>query len=969
MFRGDKKAVSQVVSVLLVLTIVVGAMSSIMLWGIPFLDDKKMRSQVQTSVNSFNIVDSTMGNAIIEGPGGKSVCSVSSNEDRMSTSIVEGTDTFIASYSYKKGYDFTVSGLESATDSGTFDINVKEYDDPWVNNFRYRRKIAVNHSLYPDPDVIINPGFPVFVECYGVEIDSQDQNEIAFYDTNGGPLYFEIEKYDQDEGYVAAWVKLNTIDDTADNTEFYMYYDGDSGSLSDIDWGPTGYGYSAVWHLNEKSGDHIDSVNDLHATPADFDVGNQGNEYGYMDGADLFNGINDKVRCGDHDSLDLDGSFTIEAIIRLDSDKDEGVIVSKDNEYCFYVKNSLLYFKCGSGECYNDKTIYPNRWYYVAVTYDGSATAAEVDNLRFYVPSYTDDPVTKKTLSGPPSSGTGGFYIGYPGSGFSIIGAFAGHIDEVRISKVFRDENYFKNNFANLNYKTKILHIEKKKDDSSGLPYFDETKVDIYKLGTDTEDDYSSLLYYEKIYDDEGSPIMASQSFSTYADFILDKLYLKIDYYGSISSDLKVDLYRADGDRLPDRDSEIINLGSISKEDIDNSPFEDDWVELNVDPDMRLDPNLIYDIVLSTDGGSYNAYYIWYYNTLEQFYEESEDLLFLSGIYEKGWKSSGFPGDFNFRLGANPHPVSFNEEDIEIYPYMYYTNIEYEFKFSAEASPEGNPVYYYIDWGDGTNVTWGRDLSSNNYYIIRHKWNKPGFYKIKVSVKEDLNNVICTQDYVINKWVLEGYILTDDNKITRDLSLDLTDGKYTVNLNEDDDISGNILIDLYEPGGLFPVSRIWVFPMNSIIQEASYSNGNQQIIYQNGAVLTNGPVGSNVKNEPAFYSSDNAVALRVIQIESGTTTSMSGAGRHNIKIENKKNINRDKPTDYLDWELFDDYVHNLKFQFHGSNKDTWMNFYKRMDSFSDDELDPSGKTIRFTDDGKKLVLDQSILIVDIGVGG
>ncbi|KYK20008.1 hypothetical protein AYK24_04340 [Thermoplasmatales archaeon SG8-52-4] len=65
---------------------------------------------------------------------------------------------------------------------------------------------------------------------------------------------------------------------------------------------------------------------------------------------------------------------------------------------------------------------------------------------------------------------------------------------------------------------------------------------------------------------------------------------------------------------------------------------------------------------------------------------------------------------------------------------------KYQYFFNA-TDPEEEYVYYYIDWGDGTNSGWIGPFESGEEIIVEHSWKLKGKYTIKARVK-DYNNLL-----------------------------------------------------------------------------------------------------------------------------------------------------------------------------------------------------------------------------------
>jgi len=61
---------------------------------------------------------------------------------------------------------------------------------------------------------------------------------------------------------------------------------------------------------------------------------------------------------------------------------------------------------------------------------------------------------------------------------------------------------------------------------------------------------------------------------------------------------------------------------------------------------------------------------------------------------------------------------------------------EYDYKIST-IDPDGNDVYFYIQWGDGDTVEWTGPYLSGEEITFSHSWDDIGSYKIKVKAKDN----------------------------------------------------------------------------------------------------------------------------------------------------------------------------------------------------------------------------------------
>ena len=66
------------------------------------------------------------------------------------------------------------------------------------------------------------------------------------------------------------------------------------------------------------------------------------------------------------------------------------------------------------------------------------------------------------------------------------------------------------------------------------------------------------------------------------------------------------------------------------------------------------------------------------------------------------------------------------------------TGVEYDYTVST-TDPNGDDVYYYVDWGDGEFEDWFGPFASGEEIIVSHTWEKRGTYIIRVRAKDTDN--------------------------------------------------------------------------------------------------------------------------------------------------------------------------------------------------------------------------------------
>ncbi len=64
-----------------------------------------------------------------------------------------------------------------------------------------------------------------------------------------------------------------------------------------------------------------------------------------------------------------------------------------------------------------------------------------------------------------------------------------------------------------------------------------------------------------------------------------------------------------------------------------------------------------------------------------------------------------------------------------------------EYRYTiVTVDPDGDDIYYYIDWGDNTNTGWIGPYKSGEEVTLNHKWSRRGVYTIRVKAK-NINSI------------------------------------------------------------------------------------------------------------------------------------------------------------------------------------------------------------------------------------
>ncbi len=96
------------------------------------------------------------------------------------------------------------------------------------------------------------------------------------------------------------------------------------------------------------------------------------------------------------------------------------------------------------------------------------------------------------------------------------------------------------------------------------------------------------------------------------------------------------------------------------------------------------------------------------------------------------------------------------------------------YSYSSQAvDPEGHQLFYWFDWGDGTNTGWQGPVASGAAFSADHSWDEEDSYIVKVRVKDDPNGDDNPSDGRVSLWSasleveisLRGPIYVDDDNI------------------------------------------------------------------------------------------------------------------------------------------------------------------------------------------------------------
>jgi phenylpyruvate tautomerase PptA (4-oxalocrotonate tautomerase family) len=193
--------------------------------------------------------------------------------------------------------------------------------------------------------------FPVLIDVTDNDLKTKalsSGNDILFMDGVGSAnqLDHEIESYTSSTGHLVAWVRIPTLSSTVD-TVFYMYYGNPTAANQQNKVGVWDSRFVMVQHLSEATGTHYDSTS--HHNDGTPTGGLSQGVAGKIDGADNFDGIDDRIDVPHDNSLNFGtGGFTISVWIKytdcIDTDvtRKGNMNVSPQMSYKMEVSNNII---------------------------------------------------------------------------------------------------------------------------------------------------------------------------------------------------------------------------------------------------------------------------------------------------------------------------------------------------------------------------------------------------------------------------------------------------------------------------------------------------------------------------------------------------------------------------------------------------------------------------------------------------
>jgi len=333
-------------------------------------------------------------------------------------------------------------------------------ENDWLN----RKKITFDNSEGEQNFIDI----PVLIRLiggsnsYNIDYTKTQNNgeDIRFFDPDGTPLYYEIERWDESPGATSfIWVKVPQVDALSTTDYIWMYYNNPAAPDGQQPQAVWTNGYAAVWHMNNDPTGPAPQIKDS--------TGNahHGTANGSMTLTDLVNGAigtavdfdgsldNDYISVGDAPDLRGNQNITLSLWFNSDLSSYQKIITksmsssSKDWELAVDSDGSVVFEgEVGSSNygLYSDlNVVSANTWAFYTAVLDRTN-----DTLRLYVDgSEVENDLAFGNNSDSTADGVDigrRQYSGYAGTQY-----FNGPIDEIRIANTVRSPEWIGAEYCN----------------------------------------------------------------------------------------------------------------------------------------------------------------------------------------------------------------------------------------------------------------------------------------------------------------------------------------------------------------------------------------------------------------------------------------------------------------------------------------------------------------------------------------
>jgi FlaG/FlaF family flagellin (archaellin) len=471
------KAISPVLSVLMMITIAVAASLLTYAWVIGYLGFTTSKAGKALQIQSIVLVDTDEDDVpdelqvYVQNVGVGTVefivdeCFYVEGKLEKSASMDKNTlgegDTATIKLSNQESLEGYTVKFRVVSSDGTFTeatnymegIKRRErHVSWWDTRWDYRVLITVDQDKV-EGDLT---DFPMLIDGIYPELKkAQDDFDDVLFVSYDHTLQFdhEIESYDEETGAITAWVKVDLS--TSEDIKFWMYYGNSGASNQENPSQVWSKGYEAVYHLSDVPTGENDDIEDSRSNNHGTTYGNINENdqvNGIIDGSIDFDAVGDYIEIEDDTSLEFGSDdYTIEAWFRTTHEQERYIIskyanwgggddwalyLSEDNDgYVYYAAHDKDVDMVAEND-YCD-----NNWHYIVVTKVGSGDT----DTKLYVDGDQEDSDDGLNID---NSNTdiliGGHSVGEP------TGNYVGRIDEVRISTVSRNSAWIKTTYNNI---------------------------------------------------------------------------------------------------------------------------------------------------------------------------------------------------------------------------------------------------------------------------------------------------------------------------------------------------------------------------------------------------------------------------------------------------------------------------------------------------------------------------------------
>lgn len=320
--------------------------------------------------------------------------------------------------------------------------------------------------------------FPLLVRLDSSSIDFSKVKaggaDLRFADPDGTLLPHEIELFEAAAKSCVAWVRVPQVDAQSVDDHIVLYWNNPAATALKAAVFDTSLGYAAVYHFGEEGAGPLTGPGTKgifkDATPNQ----NHGDDFtsdpraraviGY---GQEFDGMDDRVQVPNKPSLALAGPLSISAWVRGDQYagnlEQSNVIVRKGDElpvsYQFGVMAGRAFLSLDektSDVVWSKGTLAAGTYYHLAGAWEGKT-------LKLYVNGVLDAEIAVSKSAGSLSKDARPMYVGgrmLSPFDFNSYDLWNGGLDEVRVSRVARSDQYYRLSYENQKAGSRLLSFK-----------------------------------------------------------------------------------------------------------------------------------------------------------------------------------------------------------------------------------------------------------------------------------------------------------------------------------------------------------------------------------------------------------------------------------------------------------------------------------------------------------------------------